>query len=183
MKKIMESWNNSNVFEDKAIQVYNECVRKIIEEVRLLNEQQIELKEFMTKVASFAQNTLAAVKQLKDSAITKVLETALSSLDGLLKKLEDKLKEKAPQLISKIRNVIQKLREPENMKIAVSIVSIIAGLLAGDAFSILDQVLQIVEASDNIVTAYETISAIQDNADIAAAVTKAGALKLTEMMI
>ena len=183
MKLIMESWNNSSVVQEHAIEVYNECVQKIIEEVKLLNEQKVELKEFMTKVASFATSTLAAVKELKDSAIEKVLATALSGLDSLLKKLEEKLKEKAPNLIAKIRNVIQKLKEPENMKIAVSIVSIIAGLLAGDAFSVLDQVLEIVEAGDNIVAAYEAISNIQDNADIAAAVTKAGTLKLTEMIL
>jgi hypothetical protein len=183
MKLIMENWNNSVVIEQAAIDVYNECVRKIVEEVRLLHEEKIELKEFMSKVSGFAKSTLAAVKELKDSAIKKVLDTALSSLDELLKKIEDKLKEKAPELISKVRNVINKLKEPENIKIAVSIISIIAGLLVGDAFSVLDQVLQIVEASDNILTAYETISAIQDTADMGAAVTKTGALKIAEIMI
>ena len=183
MKLILENWENSSTMEQYAVEIYNECVQKIIEEVKLLNEEKIELKEFMTKVASFAKSTLTAVKDLKDSAIEKVLQTALSGLDSLLKQLEEKLKQKAPNLIGKIRNVIQKLKEPENIKIAISIVSIIAGLLVGDAFSVLDQVLQIVEAGDNILAAYETISNIQDNADIAAAVTKTGSLKLTEIMI
>jgi hypothetical protein len=183
MKLIMENWNNSFVIEQTAIDIYDECVRKIVEEVQLLHEEKIELKEFMSKVSGFAKSTLTAVKELKDSAIKKVLETALSGLDELLKKLEDKLNEKAPQLISKVRNIINKLKEPENMKIAVSIISIIAGLLAGDAFSVLDQVLQIVETSDNILAAYETISAIQDTADMGAAVTKTGTLKIAEMMI
>ena len=183
MKVIMENWNSSRLVEEHAIQVYNQRVQEIIEEVSILNEQQVELNEFMDKVSSFAKKTLTAVKDLKDSAIEKVLDTALASLDALLKKLEEKLKQKAPQLIGKIRNVIMKLRDPENMKIAVSIVSIIAGLLAGDAFSVLDQVLQIVEAGDNILAAYETISNIQDTADMAAAVTKTGALKLTEMIL
>lgn len=183
MKLIMENWNNSRLAEQYAVDFYNEILENIINNVKLLSEEKIELKEFMEKVATFAKNTLSAVKELKDSAIEKVLDTALSSLEALLKKLEEKLKQKAPDLIGKIRNAITKLREPENMKVAVSIVSIIAGLLAGDAFSVLDQVMQVIEAGDNIVAAYETIASIQDTADMAAAVTKTGALKLTEMVI
>ena len=183
MKFIMENWNNSYLAEQYAVDFYNEILENIINNVKLLNEEKIELKEFMAKVATFAKSTLDAVKELKDSAIEKVLDTALSSLDQLLKKLEEKLKQKAPELIGKIRSVITKLRDPENMKVAVSIVSIIAGLLAGDAFSVLDQVLQVIEAGDNILAAYETISNIQDTADMAAAVTKTGALKLTEIIV
>ena len=183
MKFIMENWNNSYLSEQYVVDFYNEILENIINNVKLLNEEKIELKEFMAKVATFAKSTLDAVKELKDSAIEKVLDTALSSLDQLLKKLEEKLRQKAPELIGKIRSVITKLRDPENMKVAVSIVSIIAGLLAGDAFSVLDQVLQVIEAGDNILSAYETISSIQDTADMAAAVTKTGALKLTEIIV
>ena len=62
------------------------------------------------------------------------------------------------------------------MAIAVSIVSIIIGLMTGEAFDVLSTVLDVLGASGDIIAAYETIANLTDSADIGRIVNKAGQL-------
>ena len=94
--------------------------------------------------------------------MTKAIDSALKVLDII----DDSLKERAPALISKIKNILEKLKEESNMAVAVSIVSIIIGLMTGEAFDVLSTVLDVLGASSDILAAYETIANLTDSADI-----------------
>ena len=68
------------------------------------------------------------------------------------------------------------LKKDENMTVAVSMVSIIVGLLTGESFDALGEVLDAISAAPNIIKAYETIQTITDTADMAKAVGQGGEL-------
>ena len=68
------------------------------------------------------------------------------------------------------------LKKDENMTIAISIVSILVGLVTGEAFDALEEVMSAIGSAPNLIQAYETISTITDTADIAKVVDKSGQL-------
>ena len=62
------------------------------------------------------------------------------------------------------------------MTVAISIVSIIVGLMTGEAFDVAEEVLGIIDAAPNLIKAYEMIANITDSADVVKVAGKSGQL-------
>ena len=176
MKVIMENWRHSVLLEQQLVELHEQLVDEFVLELKQIQESTDDLNEVFAKVADFAKSAYNTYKDIKSSTIQAVLTKAIDSALKALDLIENSLNERAPELISKIRNILEKLKEESNMAIAVSIVSIIVGLMTGEAFGALDTVLNIVGASDDILTAYETISDLTDTADSGRAISKSGQL-------
>ena len=176
MKVIMENWRHSILLEQQLIELHEQLVNEFVLELKQIQESTDDLNEVFAKVADFAKNAYNTYKDIKNNAIQAVLTKAIDSALKVLDLIEDSLRERAPALISKIKNILEKLKEESNMAIAVSIVSIIIGLMTGEAFDVLSTVLDVLGASSDILTAYETIANLTDSADIGRVANKAGQL-------
>ena len=172
MKLIMESWRRNVITEAKAIQIHEQLMQEFIEELRVLSENKAELNEILAKVGEFAKKAYNTYTDLKKGTIKKVLETAIN---GALK-LVPLIKDKVPNVASKVERVLNALKKDENMTVAVSMVSIIVGLVTGEAFDALGEVLDAISAAPNIIKAYETIQTITDTANMNKAVGQGGEL-------
>jgi len=172
MKLIMESWRNNVITEAKALQLHEELVQEFISELKTLSENKAELNEILAKVGAFAKKAYNTYSDLKKGTIKKVLETAIN---GALKLLP-LIKDSAPNIASKVERVLNELKKDENMTVAVSMVSILVGLMTGESFDALGEVLDAISAAPNIIKAYETIQTITDTADMSKAVGKTGEL-------
>lgn len=179
MKLIMENWRGSVLQEQHAIELHEQLVNEFVLDLKQIQESSNDLNEVLSKVSEFAKKAYNTYKDIKNNTIQAVLTKAIDSAMKVLNLIEDNMKEKAPALISKIKSVLEKLKEESNMAIAVSVVSILIGLMTGEAFDVLGTVLDILDASDNIMAAYETISKITDSADVKRIVNKAGQLVST----
>lgn len=179
MKLIMENWRGSILQEQHAIELHEQLVNEFVLDLKQIQESSNDLNEVLSKVSEFAKKAYNTYKDIKNNTIQAVLTKAIDSAMKVLNLIEDNMKEKAPALISKIKSVLEKLKEESNMAIAVSVVSILIGLMTGEAFDVLGTVLDILDASDNIMAAYETISKITDSADVKRIVNKAGQLVST----
>ena len=179
MKLIMENWRGSILQEQHAIELHEQLVNEFVLDLKQIQESSNDLNEVLSKVSEFAKKAYNTYKDIKNNTIQAVLTKAIDSAMKVLNLIEDNMKEKAPALISKIKSVLEKLKEESNMAIAVSIVSVLIGLMTGEAFDVLGTVLDILDASDNIMAAYETISKITDSADVKRIVNKAGQLVST----
>ncbi len=179
MKLIMENWRGSVLQEQQAIELHEQLVSEFVLDLKQIQESSNDLNEVLSKVSEFAKKAYNTYKDIKNNTIQAVLTKAIDSAMKVLNLIEDNMKEKAPALISKIKSVLEKLKEESNMAIAVSVVSVLIGLMTGEAFDVLGTVLDILDASDNIMAAYETISKITDSADVKRIVNKAGQLVST----
>ena len=179
MKLIMENWRGSILQEQHAIELHEQLVNEFVLDLKQIQESSNDLNEVLSKVSEFAKKAYNTYKDIKNNTKQAVLTKAIDSAMKVLNLIEDNMKEKAPALISKIKSVLEKLKEESNMAIAVSIVSVLIGLMTGEAFDVLGTVLDILDASDNIMAAYETISKITDSADVKRIVNKAGQLVST----
>ena len=179
MKTIMENWRHSVLLEQQAIQLHEQLVNEFVLELKQIQESTDDLNEVFAKVADFAKKAYSTYKDIKNNTIQAVLTKAIDSALKVLDLLEDSLRERAPALISKIKNILEKLKEESNMAIAVSIVSIIVGLMTGEAFDVLSTVLDVLDASGDILTAYETISKLTDSVEVGRVVNKTGQLVST----
>lgn len=172
MKLIMESWRTNIISETKAIEIHEQLITEFVNDIKTLAENKAQLNEILSKVSEFAKKAYQTYSDLKKGTIEKVLTKAI---DGALK-VVPLIKDKAPNVGSKIERILNELKKSENMTIAVSIVSIIIGLMTGEAFDALLEVLDAISAAPNLIKAYETIQQITDTADIAKAVDKTGQL-------
>ena len=171
MKLILESWRKT-LNEEKANTIYDNLIKEFVEEITSLKESKAELNEIMSSIKNFAQKALNTYKTIKSGAIEGVLTAAINSALKMLSLLEDK----APTIVGKLKSVLNTLKKSENMTMAVSIVSIIVGLMTGEAFDALGEVLDVIKAAPNILLAYEKITAFQDTADIGQVINKSGQL-------
>ena len=172
MKLIMENWRKTINEEKQAKEIYENLINEFVNEIKTLNENKAELNEVLSSIKNFAQKALNTYKTIKSGAIESVLTTAINSALKMLDLLEDK----APTIVGKLKAVLSTLKKSENMTMAVSIVSIIIGLMTGEAFDALGEVLDVIKAAPNILMAYEKITAIQDTADIGQVINKSGQL-------
>ena len=172
MKLIMENWRKTINEEKQAKEIYENLVNEFVNEIKTLNENKAELNEVLSSIKNFAQKALNTYKTIKSGAIEGVLTAAINSALKMLDLLEDK----APTIVGKLKAVLSTLKKSENMTMAVSIVSIIVGLMTGEAFDALGEVLDVINAAPNILIAYEKITAIQDTADIGQVINKSGKL-------
>jgi hypothetical protein len=179
MKLIMENWRGSILQEQHAIELHEQLINEFVLDLKQIQESSNDINEVLSKVSEFAKKAYNTYKDIKNNTIQAVLTKAIDSAMKVLNLIEDSMKEKAPALISKIKSVLEKLKEESNMAIAVSVVSVLIGLMTGEAFDVLGTVLDILDASDNIMAAYETISKITDSADVKRIVNKAGQLVST----
>ena len=172
MKLIMENWRKTINEEKHAKEIYENLINEFVNEIRILNENKAELNEVLSSIRNFAQKALNTYKTIKSGAIESVLTTAINAALKMLDLVEDK----APTIVSKLKSVLNTLKKSENMTMAVSIVSVIVGLMTGEAFDVLGEVLDVISAAPNILIAYEKITAIQDTADIGQVINKSGKL-------
>lgn len=164
MKLIMENW--------RANTLHEQLVEEFVKEIKTLTEAKAELNEILAKVGDFAKKAFNTYSDLKKGTIKKVLETAIN---GALK-LIPAIKQVNSGIASKIERALNALKQDENMTVAISIVSIIVGLMTGEAFSAVEEVLGAIDAAPNLIKAYEAIANITDTADIAKVAGKSGQL-------
>ena len=105
MNLIMEGWRGFVLKEEReyALQIHENLIHEFVKDLKVLEENKAELNEILSKVGDFAKKAFTVYSDLKRGAIKGVLS---KSIDGALKALEfveDKLKEQAPDLISKIK--------------------------------------------------------------------------------
>ncbi len=172
MNLIMENWRRNVLEESEADKLYERLVNEFVNDLKILSENEAPLNEILSKVGDFAKKAFNSYKALKKGTIQKVLETAIS---GALKVIP-LIKDKFPEIASKIERVLNELKKDENMTIAISMVSILVGLMTGEAFDALEEVLSVIGAAPNLIQAYETISTITDTADVAKVLDKSGQL-------
>jgi len=172
MKLIMEAWRKNILEEKEASSIYEQLVQEFVVELKTLVENKAEMNEVLAKVSEFARKAYNTYSEIKKGTIKKVLETAI---DGALK-LVPAIKEKNSIIGSKIERVLNELKKDENMTIAISIVSIIVGLMTGEAFDVVGEVLDAVAAAPNLIKAYEIISNITDAADVVKVADESGQL-------
>jgi len=170
MKLIMENWRSNVLQENKAFALHEQLIEEFVREIKVLAEDKAPMNEILSKVGDFAKKAFNSYKALKKGTIQKVLETAIN---GALK-VVPLIKDKMPDVASKLERVLNELKRDENMTIAISIVSILVGLATGEAFDAVGEVLEIIEAAPNIIQAYETIGNITDTADVGKVVNKSG---------
>ena len=178
MKLLMEGWRSFLLEEelDSSLELHEKLIREFVEDLKTLEENKAHLNEILSKVGDFAKKAYTAYSDLKRGAIEKVLGTSIDSALKALEFVEGKMQQGNSSLIGKVKKVLNMLKKDENMTLAVSVVSIIIGLMTGEAFDVLEEVLSLVEAAPNLIQAYETISSLADSADMAAAVDKTGQL-------
>jgi hypothetical protein len=172
MKLIMESWRSNLITETKALQIHEQLISEFVDDIKTLTENKAEINEILSKVSEFAKKAYQTYSDLKKGTIEKVLTKAI---DGALK-IIPLIKDKVPNVASKIERILNELKKSENMTIAVSVVSIIVGLMTGQAFDALLEVLDVISEAPNLIKAYQAIQQITDTADITKAVDKTGQL-------
>ena len=171
MKMIMENWRK-NLNEQKAHIVYESLIEDFVNEIKSLKEEKAEINEILSSIKNFASKAYNTYKDIKSGAIKAVLLTAINSALKLLDIVEDKM----PKIVGKLKSILAKLKKAENMTIAVSIVSIIVGLMTGEAFDVLGKILDVVGSAPNLIIAYEKIKAISDSVSVGQVIGKAGQL-------
>ena len=176
MKTIMENWRSNLLLEQEALSIHEKLIEEFTNEIKIIRESSNDLNEVLSKVADFAKRAYNTYSDIKKNAIEAVLTKAIDSAIKVLDFLEEKLNQEKPGLINKIKSFLEKLKQESNMAIAVSIVSILIGLLSGEAFDAVESVLDILGASEDILNAYEMISKISDSVDVKNVVDKAGQL-------
>jgi len=176
MKVIMENWRSNLLLEQEALSIHERLIEEFINEIKIIRESSDDLNEVLSKVADFAKKAYNTYSDIKKNAIEAVLTKAIDSAIKVLDFLEEKLNQDKPGLINKIKSFLEKLKQESNMAIAVSIVSILIGLLSGEAFDAVESVLDILGASEDILNAYQMISQISDSVDVKNVVNKAGQL-------
>jgi len=172
MKLIMESWRKNVITEAKALELHEQLVQEFIDELKVLSENKAELNEILGKVGAFAKKYYDKYSEIKKGGIKRVLTAAIN---GALK-IIPLVKDKAPNIASKVERILNELKKDENMTVAVSIVSILIGLLAGEFFDAIEEVLKAIEAAPNIIKAYQAIQNIKDAVDIKKAADQTGEL-------
>ena len=171
MNIIMESWRK-NLNEQKAHAIYESLIEEFVNEIRSLQEAKAEINEILSSIKNFAAKAYNTYKDIKTGTIKTVLLTAINSALKFLDIIEGKV----PKIAGKLRMILGKLKKSENMTIAVSIVSIIVGLMTGEAFDVLGKILDVVSAAPNLIMAYEQIRAISDTASVGQVIGKSGQL-------
>ena len=176
MKLIMENFREFTLKEeiDTALTIHENLVKGFVEEIRSLHEAKADINEILSKVSNFAKKALNTTRDVKRGAIKTVLTTAINSALKALDFVEDKLTAESPALAGKVRNVLNMLKKDENMTLAVSVVSIIIGLLTGESFDVLGEVLEIIEAAPNILKAYDLLGTLGDAGDFKSITDKTG---------
>jgi cysteinyl-tRNA synthetase len=183
MKVIMENWRSNLLLEQEALSIHEELLEQFTNEIKIIRESSNDLNEVLSKVADFAKRAYNTYSDIKKNAIESVLTKAIDSAIKVLDFLEEKLNQERPGLINNIKSFLEKLKQESNMAIAVSIVSILIGLLTGEAFDAVESVLNILGASEDILNAYEAISQISDTVDVKNVVDKTGQLtRITEVL-
>jgi len=172
MRFIMESWRRNVLEENEGDKLYEQLVNEFVNDLNVLSENKASLNEILSKVGDFAKKAFNSYKALKKGTIQKVLETAIS---GALK-IVPLFKDKFPDIAAKVERVLNELKKDENMTIAVSMVSILVGLMTGEAVDALEEVMNVIGAAPNLIQAYELIGNITDTADVAKVVDKSGQL-------
>ena len=176
MKVIMENWRSNLLLEQEALSIHERLIEEFTNEIKIIRESSNNLNEVLSKVADFAKRAYNTYSDIKKNAIVAVLTKAIDSAIKVLDFLEEKLNQEKPGLINKIKSFLEKLKQESNMAIAVSIISILIGLLSGEAFDAVEEVLNILGASEDILNAYQAISQISDSVDVKNVVNKAGQL-------
>ena len=172
MSVIMENWNKNVLQENKVLFIHEELINEFVLELKTLTERKAELNEILSKIGDFAKKAYNTYSEVKKGTIKKVLETAIN---GALK-IIPLIKEKVPNVASKIERILNELKKDENMTLAISIVSIIIGLMTGEAFDAIGEILDIIDSAPNIIKAYEMIANVTDSADVVKVADKSGQL-------
>ena len=167
----MEAWRKK-LNEEKVHMIYENLIEEFVNEINSLKEEKAEINEILSSVKGFANKAYNTYKTIKSGAIKAVLDKAIDSALKLLDAFESKI----PKIAGKLKTVLNKLKKSENMTIAVSIVSIIVGLMTGEAIDALGDVLNIIGSSSNTVMAFEAIQKLGDSIKIGQVVSKTGQL-------
>ncbi len=138
MKLIMESWRKNVITEAKALELHEQLVQEFIDELKVLSENKADLNEVLGKVGAFARKYYDKYSEIKKGGIKRVLTAAIN---GALK-IIPLVKDKAPKVASKVERILNELKKDENMTVAVSIVSILIGLLTGEFFDAIEEVIR-----------------------------------------
>lgn len=172
MKIIMENWRDNIILEQKAMQIHNQLIEEFVKEIKHLTENKAELNEIFSKIGEFAKKAYNSYSEIKTGLIEKILTAGINAILKLL----PLVKEKAPNIVSKLERVLNDLKKTENMTVAVSIISILAGLITGEAFDAIGEVLKAISSAPNILKAYEIIKNINDMVDVKKVIDKTGKL-------
>jgi len=68
--------------------------------------------------------------------------------------------------------LINKLKRPENLAVAVSLISILIAAFTGDAFDLVSQALEAFAVTKSVIDVYQTVGDIQDARDLVAKARK-----------
>jgi hypothetical protein len=172
MKLIMENWKANILEENNVLSIHEQLVQEFVNEIKTLNEEKAEMNEILAKIGDFAKRTYRTYSNMKKGAIKKVLEASINKALSLV----PIIKRANSTVGSKIERVLNMLKQEQNIAVAISIISIIIGLATGEAFDLIEEVLNVIEAAPNIINAYETISNMKDTGKFAKATGKASEL-------
>tara|TARA_E500000305_G_scaffold79171_1_gene64942 strand:+ start:17 stop:565 length:549 start_codon:yes stop_codon:yes gene_type:complete len=171
MKVLMENWRKI-LNEQKAHVIYENLIEDFVNEIKSLKEEKAEINEVLSSIKNFASKAYNTYKDIKSGAIKTVLLTAIDSALKLLDIVGDKM----PKIVGKLKSILNQLKKAENMTIAVSIISIIVGLMTGEAFDELGKILDVVGSAPNLIIAFEKIQAISDSVSVGQVIGKTGQL-------
>ena len=160
-KVIMENWR---IFltEEQLL------AEQIEREFTLLSESLTEWQNKGLLEEGIAQEFIGKIKhfsRMKNEKIASWIRPALEKLKNLAIKLRKA--GKLPFTLGKqLRNVIIDLMEPDNLILAASIISIIAGLLMGDAVTNVSAIADLLDAVDAAPTLVDAASNLANASDI-----------------
>ncbi len=176
-KVIMENWKKT-IDEQKDPQiVIDSLLREFVQEIKVLQEEKVELNEVFKKIGEFVKDSYNKVKNLKDELIVKILKGAINTALKMLEKLEDQNPPEAfKKLIPKIKYILQSLKSSRNMALAVTTVNILLGLMTGNALQGLAEVVGILDKASSLGSAIDAILKMSDVAELGVMITGAGAM-------
>ena len=161
MKSIMESWRRSINGEENKI--YESLLEEFTTELKTLTEGKAELNEVLGSIGAHAKKAYKTFKGWKDSKIKSVLTKAIDSGISLIDK---KVGKASPELANKLKTAFYLLKKSDNMAIAVSIVSILVGLITGNLLEYITPILEILENAPDIADALKWMIKQKEKIDI-----------------
>ena len=174
MQGLMEGWRD---YESQLLleQEFQKDIDLFVEQLSRLDESKV----------------LDAFKERSKAILSKYSKVKKTALESLLKKGIDQLQNLAASKMpvewkdckklgfsgkyscrKRAMALINKLKRPENLTVAVSLVSILIAAFTGDAFDLVSQALEAFAVTEDVIEVYQTIGDIQDARDLVAKAEK-----------
>ena len=180
MQDLMEGWRE---YESQLLleQEFQKDIDLFVEQLSRLDESKV-LDAFKER----SKATLIKYSKFKKAALESLLKKGIDQLHNLAaSKMPVEWKDCKKLGFSgkyscrrRAMALVDKLKRPENLAVAVSLISILISAFTGDAFDLVSHALEAFAVAKSITDVYEVISGLQDAGDFVAKAEKAGAIKL-----